>query len=131
MPSYMLDTNMIGHLMKKHPVVRKRLAAVPVGDVCVSAITAGELRYGLAKRPSARRTKAVQELLARINVLPWTNEVTKRYGSLRAKLEASGKVLAPLDMQIAAHAVSDNCILVTADMAFSQVKQLSVVDWTV
>jgi tRNA(fMet)-specific endonuclease VapC len=117
--------------MKKHPVVRKRLAAVPVGDVCVSAITAGELRYGLAKRPSARRMKAAQELLARIDVLPWTNEVTERYAPLRAELEASGKVLAPLDMQIAAHAVSGNHVLVTDDMAFSQVKQLNIADWTV
>jgi tRNA(fMet)-specific endonuclease VapC len=130
MPKYMLDTNIVSHLMKKHPVVRKRLTSVAVGDVCMSAVTEGELRYGLAKRPSISRTKAVQELLSRIVVLPWSSEVAKHYGQLRAELEAVGKTLAPLDMQIAAHAVSGNFVLVTADTAFSRVKYLSIANWT-
>lgn len=127
---YMLDTNTVSYLMRNHAVVLNHLLAVPVGQVCISAITEGELLYGLAKRPSQSRTRAVQALLTRIEVRPWNSDVAEQYGILRAELEAGGRVLAPLDMQIAAHAVAENCVLVTADKAFTQVSRLTVVDWT-
>ena len=47
-----------------------------------------------------------------------------------AKLEAMSKTLGPLDMQIAAHAISLGAILVTNDRAFHQVPDLlGVENW--
>lgn len=130
MPSWMLDTNIVSYLMRGHPGVIRHLRQVAVGDVSISAITEGELLYGLAKRPSSKRSRAVRELLARLEVLPWSSDVAVRYGPLRAQLEAAGTPLAPLDMQIAAHALAVGCTLVTADQAFPRIEGLSVVDWT-
>lgn len=130
MASYMLDTNIVSHILRRHPAVLDNLSRVPVGSVCMSAITEGELLYGLARRPSTSRTNAVQALLARVEVLPWSRDVAARYGPLRAEQEKRGLPLGPLDTQIAAHALASGCVLVTADQAFAHVQALTVVDWT-
>jgi hypothetical protein len=72
MTRYMLDTNTVTHLLKKHPAVARRVVAVPITALCILAITQGELQFGLAKRPDAIALhEAVRELLRRVDVLPW------------------------------------------------------------
>jgi tRNA(fMet)-specific endonuclease VapC len=127
----LLDTNIVSHLLKGHPEVARRLVATPMAFICISAITAGELQFGLAKRPAARRLRAaVEAFLLRVEVLPWSRATAVRYGALRAELTRSGKPLAPLDMLIAAHALEVDAILVTNDAAFAQVRGLRLEDWT-
>ena len=66
MTRYMPDTNTVSHLIRKHPAVVRRALAVPVAAVCISSITAGELLFGLARRPEAKRLHtAVGEFLRR------------------------------------------------------------------
>lgn len=131
MKRYMLDTNTVSHLIKAHPLVAKHLVAVPMAAVCISAITEGELLFGLAKRPEAKRLHAaVRQFLLRVDVLPWDSATAEPYGRLRAGLGVAGKVLAPLDLLIAAHAVSTGAVLVTNDQAFAQVARLELEDWT-
>jgi tRNA(fMet)-specific endonuclease VapC len=128
---YMLDTNMVSHLIKAHPAVAQRVTAKPMASLCISAITEGELLFGLAKRPVAKQLHlAVTEFLKRVDVLPWNSSVAQRYGALRAAMETQGKTLAPLDMLIAAHAASAVAVLVTNDQAFRQVDDLQIEDWT-
>ena len=45
-------------------------------------------------------------------------------------MERQGKILAPLDLLIAAHALSVGAVMVTNDQAFCQVADLSIEDWT-
>jgi tRNA(fMet)-specific endonuclease VapC len=127
---YLLDTNTVSYLIKRHPQVTQHLLAVPMHSVCISAITAGELAFGLAKRPEAVALKAaVNEFLRRVEVLPWDAAVAQTYGALRAQMQSKGKPLAALDMQIAAHAVHLNATLITSDHAFLHIDQLMVEDW--
>lgn len=128
----MLDTNSVSHLLKEHPAVVRRVVATPMAALCLSAITEAELRYGLAKRPDAKRLHRVaRELLLRLDVLPWDSDTAQTYGAVRASLERQGKVLAPLDMLIAAHAVATGCTLVSNDQAFTQLTGLALEDWTI
>lgn len=132
MKRYMLDTNMVSHLIKEHPAVAQRVVAVPMASLCISAITEGELLFGLAKRPDAKRLHlVVRELLRCVDVLPWDSSISEHYGIVRANMERQGKNLAPLDLLIATHALSVGAILVTNDRAFSQVPYLVIEDWTV
>lgn len=127
---YLLDTNTVSYLIKRHPQVTQHLLAVPMHSVCISAITAGELAFGLAKRPEAVALKAaVNEFLRRVEVLLWDAAVAQTYGALRAQMQSKGKPLAALDMQIAAHAVHVNATLITSDHAFLHIDQLLVEDW--
>ena len=127
---YLLDTNTVSYLIKRHPQVTQHLLAVPMHSVCISAITAGELAFGLAKRPEAVALKAaVNEFLRRVEVLPWDAAVAQTYGALRAQMQNKGTPLAALDMQIAAHALHVNATLVTSDHAFLHIDQLLVENW--
>jgi tRNA(fMet)-specific endonuclease VapC len=132
MKRYMLDTNTVSHLIKQHPVMAKRVQSVSMASLCISSITEGELLFGLAKRPEAKKLHAVvREFLLRVDVLPWDSEVAECYGTVRADMERQGKLLGPLDLLIATHALDVGSILVTNDRAFCQVANLHVEDWTV
>lgn len=129
---YLLDTNTVSHLIKKHPVVSRRVLDVPMTSLCVSSITEGELLFGLAKRPEAKRLHAVvKEFLLRVDILPWDSDTAACYGTVRAGLERQGKTLGSLDLLIAAHALNVGAVLVTNDRAISQLTGLHIEDWTV
>ena len=67
----------------------------------------------------------------RVDVLPFDRAVAAAYGLLRADLERAGTPVAPLDLLIAAHALSADATLVTSDGAFKNIQSLRLVDWTV
>lgn len=132
MKLYMLDTNTVSHLLRGHPVVTERIVAVPMASLCISAITEGELLFGLAKRPAAKRLHfAVRQFLQRVDVLPWNSSTAEHYGIVRADMEKRGRILASLDLLIAAHALSVDATLVTNDKAFNQMADLHIEDWAV
>ena len=98
---------------------------------CISAVTKGEIAFGLNRRPADQLLRtAVTEFLRRVDVLPWDNEVANAYGVVRAELERLGKGLGALDMMIGVHALSLGAVLVTNDQAFRAVPGLSLEDWT-
>ena len=131
MTRYMLDTNTVSHLLKRHPAVTRRVVAVPITSVCISAITQGELLFGLARRPDATALHdAVREFLRRVDVLPWDAATSEVYGPARAAAQREGRVLAPMDLLIGSHALSVDAVWVTNDRAFAQLSGLTVEDWT-
>jgi tRNA(fMet)-specific endonuclease VapC len=128
---FLLDTNTVSYLIRRNPAVLQRVVALPMTALSISAITEGELLFGLARRPEATRLgAAVGELLLRLSVLPWDSAVAQVYGPLRTRLSGEGRVLAPLDLLIAAHALAVDATLVTSDRAFRQVPDLVIEDWT-
>lgn len=99
-------------------------------DLCVSIITAAELRYGCARRKSPRLTHNVDAVLSSLSVLPFEVPAEREYGAIRAELEADGKVIGPNDLFIAAHARALEAILVTANVGeFRRVRGLKVENW--
>lgn len=127
---YMLDTNMVSHIIRQNPEAISRLLLIPMHQLCISAITEAELHYGVAKRPEAiKLKKLVDEFLLRIDVLPFDSHIAQYYGQFKALAKQAGKSLSPLDMQIAAHACAVNAILVTNDQAFKKISQLNIEDW--
>ena len=129
----MLDTNMASYLLKgKSPATRERILSLRPGEVaCISAVTEAEMLYGIAKAGiGEQRMKMFHWFLQLVAIHAWGREEAAVYGRLRAKQEAMGKTLGPLDMQIAAHAISLGAVLVTNDKAFHQVPDLlSVENW--
>jgi tRNA(fMet)-specific endonuclease VapC len=132
MTRYLLDTNLVSQLVRRHPLVLQRVTQVPMASLCISAITEGELRFGLARRPEATSLhRLIGEFLCRVEVLPWDGSVAVRYGVLRADLERTGRVLGAFDLLIAAHAQAAGAVLVSNDQAFRHVDGLVLEDWTV
>jgi tRNA(fMet)-specific endonuclease VapC len=127
----MLDTNIVSHFVRQHPAVMRRAIAVPIDYICLSTLTEAELLFGLARRPEAIRLNlGVQQFLARVDVLPWDRQAAADYATLRADLQRQQLSLAPIDLLIAAHALSAKAVLVSNDAAFSRIAGLSLEDWT-
>jgi tRNA(fMet)-specific endonuclease VapC len=123
----MLDTNMASYLLKgRSRAVRHRMMSLRPSEVaCISAVTEAEILYGIAKTGiGEERMKMLNWFLLLVAIHPWGREEALVYGRLRASQEAIGKTLGPLDIQIAAHAISLGAILVTNDKAFHQVPDL-------
>ena len=131
MTKYLLDTNIVSHFIKNSGRVCSKVTSLPMSQLGISAITEGELLFGLAKKPEATQLKMlVHEFLIRIDVLPWDSAIAECYGKLRANMQSKGRILGNLDMLIAAHALALNLVLITHDRAFSQVEGLKIDDWT-
>jgi tRNA(fMet)-specific endonuclease VapC len=127
----MLDTNIISDLIR-NPQGRaaKRIAKAGEESICTSIVVAAELRYGCAKRGSERLLKAVEGLLAEIEILPMDIPTDDEYGKIRSELEAAGKPIGSNDLLIAAHARAVGATIVTADTGeFKRVRGLKVENW--
>lgn len=131
MTRYMLDTSVISDLIR-NPQGRcaKRIAKAGEDRICTSIIVAAELRYGCAKRDSKRLTKAVEDLLAEIDVLPFEAPADAEYGAIRAALERAGTPIGGNDSLIAAHARAVGATVVSANAGeFKRVRGLKVENW--
>jgi len=121
--TYMLDTNTVSYIVKgqSEHARQKLLKCGEEEDVCISAITEAEIRYGLAKRKlSAEIQEAIEQFLAKIDILPWDSAAAREYGTARASLERAGKPLTNMDLPIAAHAAAAGAVLVTNDNGFDE-----------
>ena len=127
---HMLDTNIVSLAIRDDKVVMQHLEQTPITALCVSAVTCGELVFGLKKNPEAKKLKALTEgFLRRVQVLPFDERVAHDYGAFRAAVMAAGYGLSALDMQIAAHAYSVGAVLISRDQAFGKIPGLDVQDW--
>ena len=131
MTRYMLDTNIISDLIRNpQGKVAKRISKVGDEALCTSIIVAAELRYGCAKSGSSRLLKAVEDLLAEIDVLAFDVPADARYGGIRVDLEAAGTPIGSNDLLIAAHACAIDATIVTANAAeFKRIRGLKVENW--
>jgi len=131
LPLYSLDTNILSDLVR-HPqgVVAKKIAVVGENEICISIIVAAELRFGAAKRNSARLSNQVETILAAMLVVPFDVPTDREYAKLRQLLESSGNSIGPNDLLIAAQARANGQILVTNNVReFTRVPSLQVENW--
>ena len=97
---------------------------------CKTWLYAYELRYGYAKKGSAKLTEKVENLLATITVVPLENPVDAEYGRIRAELEAAGQTIGMNDLLIAAQAYTLGLTLVTDNLReFSRIHGLKIENW--
>ena len=127
---YMLDTNVVSDLYKKIEKVERRLYQHRPDDLVISTVAQGELLFGLAKNPGAKHRREVLDFLQKnIRILPWDERAARTYGDLKAEMERGGLQLKELDMMIAAHCLAEKLDLVTSDMAFRHVPDLTIENW--
>ncbi|WP_118790482.1 type II toxin-antitoxin system VapC family toxin [Haemophilus haemolyticus] len=126
---YMLDTNTVSYFFRKVPSVIERLRLLNPEILCISSVTAAELFYGVAKRNNLQLSQFLDVFLSAISILEWDTKTAEIYGTLRAEMEKEGKVMGVQDQMIAAHALANECVLVTSDKAFEFVPNLILENW--
>ena len=131
MLTYMLDTNICIYVMKNYPLEPREKFNALAEQLFISCITLAELHCGAEK--SARRADnltAIENFVARLEVLPFGQRAAAQYGQLRAELERAGPPFGPHDMQIGGRSWSEGLIVVSNNMReFARMRGVRAENW--
>ena len=130
---FLIDTNICIYLMNnRSPELIQKFKDTVIGQIGISSITISELYSGLSKSKNQEfNLKRLEEFLVPFEILAYDAIASKYYGEIRYDLENRGEVIGPLDLLIAAHALSRNLVLITNNEKESQrIKLLKVENWT-
>src|SRR5690349_12923092 len=103
-------------MMRPRPSTRVATMLKGLGGFAVSVISIDEISYGLVNKPSADLERAFGEFLELCTILPITEAIARRSGTMRALQRARGHVRHQADMFIAATAAEHGAVLVTRNV---------------
>lgn len=129
---YLLDTNICIYIAKEEPIsVLHKFEQLVIGEVGMSVITYGELRFGAQKSKYKKKTiRTLEALTSFISPLPLPTSTGEYYGEIRAILEKQGKLIGNNDLWIAAHALALDVTLVTNnEKEFARIPNLDIENW--
>lgn len=130
--TYLLDTDIAIYIIKKKSErLLRKLDAFRPEQIMVSTITVAELELGAAKSEHPERNRlALTKFLIPFSILDFDYSAARVCGRIRATLEARGTVIGPMDLLLAAQAVSRELGLVTNNVReFRRVEDLLVENW--
>jgi tRNA(fMet)-specific endonuclease VapC len=131
---YMIDTDICVYVAKQgyYPQVLARFNRLKFGDVGMSIVSYGELRFGAQK--SQRPNEALRNLskfLEAVPVLEMDSGAAEHYGRLRFDLQRQGRPIGSNDLWIASHCLQLGLTLVTNnEREFNRVPDLAIENWT-
>lgn len=131
---YVLDTNAVSALMKGDAGVASRLRGVSKGDVAIPQPVLAEITYGIERLQRSKRRAALQErfdlVRTELRRVLWTDDVSDAFGRIKAALERKGERIEDFDAAIAAHALAEGAVLVTANREhMARIPDLQIEDW--
>lgn len=129
---YMLDTNICIYVIKKRPIsLLEKFNSVPKNSLCISVVTYAELQYGVERSSSKKMNQAIiKDFISHLTVLSWDMNAASQYGKIRSNLEKEGTPIGNMDLLIAAHALSQQCTLVSNNLReFKRVEGLICENW--
>ena len=103
--------------------------------MCVPQPVVAEISYGIQRLSRSKRKDALAsrfELLkSEIRRLAWSDEVSAAFGVIKSGLERRGERIEDFDAAVAAHALANGYVLVTANLKhMTRVPGLQVEDWS-
>ena len=131
---YLLDTNIVSYWMRGHPRLLDRIKTHSPRDLSLSAVTLAEIYYGIEKSPGKKkeRRRKIEHIRSQLEIHPFDESASEKYGILRAQLEKKGLVISERDLQIAATALARGlCVVTHNTKEFQRVENLKVEDWAV
>ena len=132
--TYMLDTNICIYAIKNNPEqVLEKLKQNLSNRICISAITLAELQHGVEKSMNPEKNSmALLQFLSILDILPFDDLAAVEYGKICAYLQKRGTPIGTIDMLIAAHAKTENLIIVTNNVReFERVPDLKIENWII
>jgi tRNA(fMet)-specific endonuclease VapC len=130
---YLLDTNICIYIINEKPEkVLRKFEQYTVNEFAISSITHAELQYGIEKSVNKKTNQdALDEFLLPLTILPFHGKrLVTCYGEIRVSLESKGKTIGPLDMLIAAHALSLDLTVISNNIKeFARIPNLKCENW--
>lgn len=130
MTRYVLDTNHVSAVLKKHPPLLGRMQSAGNSDFGVTIPSVGELWYMVFN--SARiqaNTNDLGEILRDFVRWQFDEPAAREFGVIKAELRRTGRPIPDVDVQIAAVTRFNSLTLLTADVHFSFVSGLKSENW--
>lgn len=126
----MLDTDSVSFALRGQGDVAARILARRPSEICISALTLAELRYGAARRNSRKLSELIDVFISNIAVMPFDDLCAAHFGVVASDLADRGSPIGEFDALIAAHAVALELTLVTNNVKhFTRVAGLNVENW--
>jgi tRNA(fMet)-specific endonuclease VapC len=125
----LLDTDHCIAILRKQLDLRKHVS--PDEELATTAISVAELSHG-GNRSQRRddNLARLEVLLSALSILPFDEAAGRRFGVLKAGLEARGESLDDLDLQIASIALETDSMLLTNNTKhFKRVSGLRLLNW--
>jgi len=131
---FLLDTNIVSEIVKRTPEARvlDRLNREPPTSLHISSVTVFELRFGAARsaRPASLWARIQRDIIARFQVLPFTEQDALAAADLMSPLVAGGQNLALQDIWLAGVAFGRTLTFVTRKRRdFDRLIGLKVENW--
>jgi tRNA(fMet)-specific endonuclease VapC len=130
---YLLDTNVcIFAINKKSVSLLEIIKWQSKKGIFISSLTVAELEYGVENSAQIERNRiALLKFISVFNLLNFDDSSAITYGKLKVKLKKEGNLIGPIDMLLAAQAISKNLIFVTNNFdEFKRVEGLKIEDWS-
>jgi len=128
----MLDTNICSYILKNRPPqVRDKLKTAI--NPTISSIVYAELCFGIrlsAPHLQKPRRQQLRQFTDLLEIIDWNQVAARHYADIRATLKQRGAIIGNMDLLIAAHARSLDCVLVTNNAReFQRVEGLKIENW--
>jgi tRNA(fMet)-specific endonuclease VapC len=108
------------------------LVSYPNEQFEIAAITVAELWHGVERATAAHRVKRrqyIENALAKLQIIPYTEQTALEHARLWAKLESVGRMIGDYDLVVAATALERGSAVATFNVRhFSAVKGLKVIE---
>jgi tRNA(fMet)-specific endonuclease VapC len=128
--AFMLDTDTVSYALREQGRVAARMLEHRPSELCISALTLAELRFGAARRNSPRLHALIDAFIGDVGVMPFDAACAGTFGAIASVLADRGSPIGELDTLIAAHARSLGLTLVTNNVRhFNRVAGLKVENW--
>jgi predicted nucleic acid-binding protein len=133
----LLDTNILSEIVRPKPDERVRgwLDSLDATTVATTAITAAELRYGVARLPSGQRKRRLSEAVDLLltedlagRIEPFDASAAAHYATLVTSREQAGRPIGIADAQIAAICHKLQATLATRNTSDFQSTGIELID---
>ena len=131
---YLIDTNICIYAIKEKPVVvLERIKQNSKKGIFISSLTIAELEYGVMNSKSIESNRiALLKFISLFNIVCFDDSDAIPYGKLKAKLKREGNIIGPIDMLLAAQALSKDYIFVTNNVdEFERVEGFKIENWSI
>jgi tRNA(fMet)-specific endonuclease VapC len=129
-PKFMLDTDSVSFALRGQGGVAARILDHRPSEICISAVTLAELRYGADRRQSKKLHALIDAFISNVAVMPFDDACATQFGVIAGDLAERGSPIGELDALIAAHAMALDLTLVTNNTKhFARVAGLDLDNW--
>ncbi|MCL0085374.1 type II toxin-antitoxin system VapC family toxin [Thermodesulfovibrionales bacterium] len=126
----LLDTNIVIAFLNGNNAVSERIQR-KIDRIALSTLVVAELDYGAKASQNARKNlEKLYRLLDIVQVISFDMECAKIFGTIKSKLRSIGKPTGEVDALLAATAIANKAVLITANKKhFENIEGLKLEVW--